>query len=111
MSADPEMLNLLNSIHYSENHLLKVLLPELQLINQTQHEENLHLIMQEAQFPSDFQMNAVIPLERENLLYLPLKFNSDVRRKTLIDTRACDTAMPANFYEKLGEASPVSSQI
>ena len=64
--------------------------------------------MQEAQLPPDFEMNAYIPLEGENLMYLPLKFDNNVKRKTLIDTGACAYAMPANFNEKLREASPNS---
>ena len=53
-------------------------------------------------------MNAVIPLEGEELMYLPLKFENDVKRKALIDTGACANAMPTDFYEKLREAFPNS---
>ena len=45
-------------------------------------------------------MNTVIPLAGENLMYIPLKFENDVKRKALIDTGACANAMPADFYEK-----------
>ena len=68
-------------MYYTENHHLYVLSPELELINQNQNEENLNLNMQEAQLPPDFEMNAVIPLEGENLMYLPLKFDNDVKKK------------------------------
>ena len=30
-------------------------------------------------------------------MYIPLKFETDVRRKALIDTGACANAMPADF--------------
>ena len=53
-------------------------------------------------------MNAVVPLEGENLMYLPLKFENDVKRKALIDTGGCANALPADFYEKLREPSPNS---
>ena len=53
-------------------------------------------------------MNAVIPLEGEKLMYLPLKFENDVKRKALIDTGTCANTMPADFYKKLIEASPNS---
>ena len=52
-------------------------------------------------------MNAVIPFG-ENLMYIPLKFENDVKRKALIDTGACANAMPTDFYEKLREAPPDS---
>ena len=60
-------------MHYTENHHLNVLSPKLEFLNQNQQEKNLNLNMQEAQLPSDFEMNAVIPLEGENFLYLSLK--------------------------------------
>ena len=50
-------------------------------------------------------MKAVIPFEGENLMYLLLKFENDVKGKALIYTGACANAMPADFYEKLREAS------
>ena len=41
-------------------------------------------------------------------MYIPLKFENDVRRKALIDTGACANAMPAHFYEKLKTQCPNS---
>ena len=64
--------------------------------------------MQEAQLPPDFEMNAVISLEGENMIIVPLKFDNDVKRKALFDTAACANAMPANTYEKLRAALPNS---
>ena len=95
-------------MHYTESPHLNVLSPQLELLNQTQHEENPNLYMQEAQFPPDFEMNAVVPLEGENLMHLPLKFDNDLKRKALINTGACANAKPAPFYKKLREASPNS---
>ena len=46
-------------------------------------------------------LNIPISAEGENLMYVPLKFENDARRKALIDTGACANAMPADFYEKL----------
>ena len=46
-------------------------------------------------------LNILISAEGENLMYIPLKFENDVRRKALIVTGACANAMPADFYEKL----------
>ena len=100
--------NFVNSTHYIESHHLNVLSPELELLNQTHHGENSNFNMQEAQLPPGFEMNAVIPLEGENLMHLPLKFDNGFKRKALIDTRACANAMPAPFYEKPREASPNS---
>ena len=33
-------------------------------------------------------------------MYLPLKFENKLRRRTLIDTGACANAMPVDFYKK-----------
>ena len=40
-SDSPEVLNLLNSMHYTENHHRNVLSPELDLVSQNRLEENL----------------------------------------------------------------------
>ena len=88
-------------MHYPENHNRNVLSPELGLVSQNQLEENLNKETHETLPPAYFEMNAVIPLEGENLMCLPLKFENDVKRKALIDTGACANAMPADFYEKL----------
>ena len=53
-------------------------------------------------------LNILISAEGENLMYIPLKFENDVRRKALIDTGACANAMPADFYEKLKTQCPNS---
>ena len=46
------------------------------------------------------EMCAVLPLEGENLLYVRLKFNSDFKRRALIDTGSCANALPeSNFLE------------
>ena len=55
--------------------------------------------------------NALIILfsaEGESLKYIPLKYENDIRGKTLIDTGACANAMPADFYEKLKTQCPNS---
>ena len=52
--------------------------------------------------------NEVVLLEGENLMYIPLKFENKIRRRALIDRRACANAMPADFYKKLKEESPIS---
>ena len=41
-------------------------------------------------------------------MYIPLKFESNVRRKALVDTGACANAMPADFYKKQKDESPNS---
>ena len=64
--------------------------------------------MHEVQLIMDLEMKAVIPLGDENLMYLPLKFDNDVKRRTIIDAGACANTMPADFYGKLREASPTS---
>ena len=53
-------------------------------------------------------LDILIPAEREILLYVPLKFENDARRKTLLDTGACANAMPAHFHEKLKTQCPIS---
>ena len=53
-------------------------------------------------------LNISISAEGENLMYIPLKFENDVRRKTLSDTGACANAMPADFYGKLKTQCPNS---
>ena len=53
-------------------------------------------------------LNILISAEGENLMYVPLKFENDVRQKALIDTGACANAMPADFYEKLKTQCPNS---
>ena len=57
-------------------------------------------------YPNAF--NILISAEGENLIYVPLKFENDIRRKALIDTGACANAMPADFYEKLKTQCPSS---
>ena len=52
------------------------------------------------------EINEVILLEGENLMYIPLKFENKLRRRALIDTGACANAMPADFYTKLKQESP-----
>ena len=93
---------------YTGNHHRNVFLPALDLVSQHPLEENLNKETPETLPPTYFKMNAVIPLERENLMYLPLKFDNEVKRKALIDTGACANAMSTNFYEKVREASPNS---
>ena len=44
---------------------------------------------------------AVLPLEGENLLYVRLKFNSDIKRRALIDTGSCANALPQSIFLKL----------
>ena len=46
------------------------------------------------------EINEVILLEGENLMYIPLKFENKLRRRALIDTGACANAMPAEFIER-----------
>ena len=53
-------------------------------------------------------LNILISAEGENLMFIPLKFENDVRRKALIDTGRCANAMPADFYEKVKTQSPNS---
>ena len=45
--------------------------------------------------------DAVIPLEGDTLLYVPLKFSSKLRRRSLIDTGACSSAIPESLYTEL----------
>ena len=52
------------------------------------------------------EIDEVILLEGENLMYIPLKFENKLRRRALIDTGACANAMSADFYTKLKEESP-----
>ena len=54
------------------------------------------------------EINEVLLLEGENLMYIPLKFENELRRRALIDTGACANAMPADFFQKLKEESPNS---
>ena len=54
------------------------------------------------------EINGIIPLEGENLMYIPLKFEKKLRRRAIIDVGACANAMPAELYEKLKEESPNS---
>ena len=44
---------------------------------------------------------AVLPLEGENLLYVRLKFNSDLKRRALIDTGSCANALPESIFLEL----------
>ena len=55
------------------------------------------------------QSNALIFLisaEGENLMYIPLKFENDVRRRGITDTGACANAMPTDICEKLKTQCP-----
>ena len=52
-------------------------------------------------------MIVVIPL-KENLMYVPLNFENDAKRKTLNDTGACANTMRADFYEEKRELLPNS---
>ena len=54
------------------------------------------------------EINEVILLEGENLMYIPLKIENKLHRRALIDTGACANAMPADFYTKLKDESPNS---
>ena len=54
------------------------------------------------------EINEVILLEGENLMYIPLKFGNKLRRRALVDTGACANAMPADFYKKMKNESPYS---
>ena len=40
-------------------------------------------------------------MEGDVLHYLPLKFSNSVKQKALVDTGACESAMPQVIYEKL----------
>ena len=51
-------------------------------------------------------LSILISAEGQNLMYIPLKFENDVRRKALIDTGECANAVPADFYEKLKTQCP-----
>ena len=44
---------------------------------------------------------AVLPLEGESLLYVRLKFNSDMKRRALIDTGSCANALPQSIFLEL----------
>ena len=44
---------------------------------------------------------AVLPLEGKNLLYVRLKFNSDLKRRALIDTGSCANALPESIFLEL----------
>ena len=41
----------------------------------------------------------VILPEEENLMYIPLKFENELRRRALIDTGTCANATPADFIK------------
>ena len=56
-------------------------------------------------------MDAFILLEGENLTYLPLKFEIDVKTKAIIDTGAFASAMPADFDEKKGNVAELTLRI
>ena len=99
-SDNLEASNILNSMHSTKNYYSKDLSLESDLLNHNQLDENPNCNMNEALLPTDFGMDAVIPLEREKLMYLPSKFENDVRRKALIDTRTCANATPSIFYLK-----------
>ena len=45
----------------------------------------------------DTQMCAFLPLEGENLFYVRLEFNSDLKRRALIDTSSCSNALQESF--------------
>ena len=95
-------------MHYTGNLHQNVFLPELDLVSQHPLEENLNKEIIETLPPTYFETNAVIPLEGENVMYSPLKFDNDVKRKALFDTGTCANAMPTTFYEKLRETLPNS---
>ena len=46
-------------------------------------------------------MDAVIPLDGDTLLYVPLTFSSKLRRRSLIDTGACSSVIPESLYTEL----------
>ena len=60
----------------------------------------------EKTLPKNTENNEVILLDGENLMYLPLKFENNKRRRALIDTGACANTMPADFYEKIERGIP-----
>ena len=72
-------------------------------MNQNQLAEPLHYYEKETQLAAGLEMNAAIPLEVKNFMYLPLNFDNNVKRNALIDTKASAIAMPGDFHEKLRE--------
>ena len=50
---------------------------------------------------SFFGICAVIPLDGNNLSYVPVSFSPKIQRKALIDTGACANAIPSELFEKL----------
>ena len=72
------------------------------------HNENLQCRDEGYNGILDDEINEVITLEGEILMYIPLKFENIVRRKTFVDGVACANAMPADFFEKLKDERPSS---
>ena len=83
-SASPEK-NINLTLHTTDNIL--------ETSEQTTHPEKT--------LTNNIEIIEVILLEGENLMYIPLKFENKLRRRSLIDTGACANAMPADFLKKL----------
>ena len=105
-----ETAKLSNSKHYTKNNSLIIFSPDTNWWTRTQTKETLILNIDESQLPTALEINAVLPLNGETLMYLPLKFENEVRRKVLIDKRTFANAMPADLYRRLKETSLTSPQ-
>ena len=44
---------------------------------------------------------AVLPLEGDTLLYVPLKISAKIKRRSMIDTGACASAIPESLYREI----------
>ena len=51
-------------------------------------------------------MCAVLPLEGKNLSYVRLKFSSQLKRRTLIDTGSCANALPESLFNDINLTNP-----
>ena len=51
---------------------------------------------------------ALLPLEGENFSFVRLKFSSQIKRKTLIDTSSCANVLPETLFIDLTLSNPKS---
>ena len=56
------------------------------------------MLHSEKTFPNSNEISEVVPLEGENLMNIPIKFEKKLSRKASIDTGACANARPADSY-------------
>ena len=94
-------------MHYTESHHLNISSPDLDFLNHNQPDEFLVFNRNQSPLSTDFEMNAVNPLEGENPLYWFLNFEKDVKRKAIVDSVTYANAKLAKLLEKLRDASSI----